>query len=173
MFIHYIYLYISSPILCMMRISQINRKTLNVLRFIWPMHITHKISFHMNISQINHKTSCFSQPQGGMYTVHTLLWFVMVWYQSISSITFTVILLLHLANHAMALIPPPGYWMILLHTPDIARLMGPIWGRQNPGGPHVGPVHFAIWDTIGIYWGLSIKQTRKGQSTTIYTHLIG
>ena len=24
--------------------------------------------------------------------------------------------------------------------------MGPIWGRQDPGGPHVGPVNFAIWD---------------------------
>ena len=23
--------------------------------------------------------------------------------------------------------------------------MGPIWGRQDPGGPHVGPVNFAIW----------------------------
>ena len=24
--------------------------------------------------------------------------------------------------------------------------MGPIWGRQDPGGPHVGPVNFVIWD---------------------------
>ena len=24
--------------------------------------------------------------------------------------------------------------------------MGPIWGRQDPGGPHVGSVKFAIWD---------------------------
>ena len=23
---------------------------------------------------------------------------------------------------------------------------GPIWGRQDPGGPHVGPMNFAIWD---------------------------
>ena len=23
---------------------------------------------------------------------------------------------------------------------------GPIWGRQDPGGPHVGPVNFAIWE---------------------------
>ena len=22
--------------------------------------------------------------------------------------------------------------------------MGPIWGRQDPGGPHVGPMKFAI-----------------------------
>ena len=23
--------------------------------------------------------------------------------------------------------------------------MGPIWGRQDQGGPHVGPTNFAIW----------------------------
>ena len=26
--------------------------------------------------------------------------------------------------------------------------MGPIRGRQDPGGPHVGPMHFAIWDGL-------------------------
>ena len=26
--------------------------------------------------------------------------------------------------------------------------MGPIWGRQDPGGPHVGPMNLAIWETI-------------------------
>ena len=25
--------------------------------------------------------------------------------------------------------------------------MGPIWGRQDPGGLHVGPINFAIWGT--------------------------
>ena len=28
--------------------------------------------------------------------------------------------------------------------------MGPIWGRQDPGGPHVGPMNFAIW--VGHNW---------------------
>ena len=23
--------------------------------------------------------------------------------------------------------------------------MGPIWGQQDPGRPHVGPMNFAIW----------------------------
>ena len=23
--------------------------------------------------------------------------------------------------------------------------MGPIWGRQDPDGPHVSPMNFAIW----------------------------
>ena len=28
--------------------------------------------------------------------------------------------------------------------------MGSIWGRQGPGGPHVGPMDFAIWNVIQI-----------------------
>ena len=28
--------------------------------------------------------------------------------------------------------------------------MGPIWGRQDPGGPHVDPMNFAIWVTLNI-----------------------
>ena len=28
--------------------------------------------------------------------------------------------------------------------------MGPIWGRQDPGGSHVGPMNFAIWATMPI-----------------------
>ena len=24
--------------------------------------------------------------------------------------------------------------------------MGPIWGQQDPGGSHVGPLNFVIWD---------------------------
>ena len=31
--------------------------------------------------------------------------------------------------------------------------MGPIWDRQGPGGPHVGPLNFAIWD--GFYRGFT------------------
>ena len=44
-------------------------------------------------------------------------------------------------------------------------IMGPIWGRQDPGGPHVGPMNFVIWvlfhivkikkelnDHITLYW---------------------
>ena len=23
--------------------------------------------------------------------------------------------------------------------------MRPLWGREDPGGPHVGPMNFAIW----------------------------
>ena len=24
--------------------------------------------------------------------------------------------------------------------------MGPIWGQQDPDGPHVGPMNLVIWD---------------------------
>ena len=26
--------------------------------------------------------------------------------------------------------------------------MGPIWGRQDPGGPHVGPMNLALWEAM-------------------------
>ena len=38
----------------------------------------------------------------------------------------------------------------------MARFVGPIWGRQDPGGPHVGPMSFAVWETI----------TEEGRHTT-------
>ena len=25
---------------------------------------------------------------------------------------------------------------------------GPIWGRHNPGEPHIGPMNFAIWEVF-------------------------
>ena len=30
--------------------------------------------------------------------------------------------------------------------------MGLIWGRQDPGGPHVGPMNFAIWIPMRSWW---------------------
>ena len=51
--------------------------------------------------------------------------------------------------------------------------MGPIWGRQDPGGPHVGPMNFAIWDekafrtcwllTLckGIYWWITLTKKQR------------
>ena len=26
--------------------------------------------------------------------------------------------------------------------------MEPIWGRQDPGGPHIGPMNFVAWDVL-------------------------
>ena len=41
-----------------------------------------------------------------------------------------------------------GVNMLLFNPPNSTvrgANMGPIWGRQDPGGPHVGPINFAIW----------------------------
>ena len=35
--------------------------------------------------------------------------------------------------------------------------MGPSWGRQDPGGPHVGHMNFAIWETFSILIKISLK----------------
>ena len=40
---------------------------------------------------------------------------------------------------------PDNVWGLLLKYSLIARFMGPTWGRQDPGVPHVGPINFAIW----------------------------
>ena len=40
-------------------------------------------------------------------------------------------------------------WSALVRNPDSkahGSNMGPIWGRQNPGEPHVGPMNLAIWE---------------------------
>ena len=57
----------------------------------------------------------------------------------------------------------PGIWLkdvvqqqILILCPDSkvhGANMGPIWGRQDPGGPHVGPINFAIW--VGFYQSIN------------------
>ena len=35
--------------------------------------------------------------------------------------------------------------------------MGPIWDRQDPGEPHVGPMNFVIW-VYGIKWWKSLTE---------------
>ena len=39
--------------------------------------------------------------------------------------------------------------------------MGPIWGRQDPGRPHVGTMNFAIWDLMG--WCRVVQVLIMGQ----------
>ena len=41
--------------------------------------------------------------------------------------------------------------MGVINHPDIkvhGANMGTIWGRQDPDGPHVGPMNFEIWASI-------------------------
>ena len=40
-------------------------------------------------------------------------------------------------------------------TPDSkvhGASMGQIWGRQDPGGSHVGPMNLPIWDVLALWW---------------------
>ena len=45
--------------------------------------------------------------------------------------------------------------------------MGPTWGRQDPGGPHVGPMNPAIWEN-GFKRFLSVFNVYK--CSLAYTH---
>ena len=49
--------------------------------------------------------------------------------------------------------------------PDSKANMGPIWGRQDPGGSHVGAMNFAIW-VYSMVEATTIwnKQTNKNQT---------
>ena len=38
------------------------------------------------------------------------------------------------------------HWSIMCPDSKVhGANMGPIWGQQDPGGPHVGPMNFAVW----------------------------
>ena len=51
--------------------------------------------------------------------------------------------------------------------------MGPIWGRQDPGGPHIGPMNFAIWDALdGIHIFLSKILLMSSWNTTLWSYRI-
>ena len=41
--------------------------------------------------------------------------------------------------------------------------MGPIWGRQDPDGPHVGPMNLDIWGHVSklAYWLTNIEATKE------------
>ena len=50
------------------------------------------------------------------------------------------------------LFPSPGHQLPRFY-PDSkvhGANMGPIWGQQDPGGPHAGPMNFAIWVDMSI-----------------------
>ena len=40
--------------------------------------------------------------------------------------------------------------------------MEPIWGREDPGGPHVGHMNFAIWD--GFIWNMKYLKYKETNS---------
>ena len=49
--------------------------------------------------------------------------------------------------------------------------MGPIWGRRDPGGPHVGPMNFALWVNMRICLHfLSLMNTEVAEPIEILPH---
>ena len=50
------------------------------------------------------------------------------------------------------------------NTPDSkvhGANMGPIWDRQDPAGPHVGPMNVAIWDTFHVATPSCLNESYK------------
>ena len=43
------------------------------------------------------------------------------------------------------------------HSKALGASMGPIWGRRDPGGPHVVPINLAIWDWYQLDCGNQFK----------------
>ena len=48
--------------------------------------------------------------------------------------------------------------------------MGPIWGQQDPGGPHVGPMNFAIWVNMNAYAHVKARSLEK-ENTSVLTNI--
>ena len=55
-------------------------------------------------------------------------------------------------------------WYMLTHPDSNVHgvSMGPIWGRQDPGGPHVGPMNLAIWAAIKSLWPHGVRYFEYG-----------
>ena len=46
--------------------------------------------------------------------------------------------------------------------------MGPIWGRQEPDGPHVGPMNLALWDHMPCkVWDKIINESPNFSGCTV------
>ena len=72
----------------------------------------------------------------------------------------------------LGIIAAAGFIPVPLQVLDgmsmIARFMGPTWGPsgQDPGGPHVGPMNFAIWGSKTSLVGLIIRSIWRGKNCT-------
>ena len=65
---------------------------------------------------------------------------------------------------------PSWTWLSFPDSKVHGANMGPIWGRQYPGGPNVGPMNFAIW-AIGVVNGLSPAQSIKSISGYLWFNI--
>ena len=49
--------------------------------------------------------------------------------------------------------------------------MGPIWGRQDPGGPHVGPMKFSIWEGTILTFFIYAMFANNTYDTKVYVNV--
>ena len=81
------------------------------------------------------------------YFLEDHLWSVFL---AVTVVICTATVQWHINSHQLT---SAKYWYhmmdILCHTVPDRKVhgahVGPIWGRQDPGGPHVGPMNLAIW----------------------------
>ena len=67
-------------------------------------------------------------------------------------------------------------WYWVLTYPDSKfheANMGPIWGRQEPGGPHVGPMNLVIWVVIPEYCCFSTRRLNSLWTSDIWRYRTG
>ena len=101
-------------------------------------------------------------------TKHSLLWGALLeaWSTHLHPIERRVLLWSHIAVMQLQL-----QWVQSAVTegniPDSkvhGANMGPIWGRQDPGGLHVGPMNLTIWDPmVELHTGHLLQHLHKWQ----------
>ena len=75
--------------------------------------------------------------------------------------------------------PQNCLWSFLMRTFPNSKVhganMGPIWGRQDAGGPRVGPMNFATWElwcrTLSIQRNSNKCQTNLSSISTANIHV--
>ena len=53
------------------------------------------------------------------------------------------------------------HMLLIPDSKDHGANMGPIWGRQDPGGPHVGPMNLAISDDNLYFDTLNVSKSTE------------
>ena len=105
---------------------------------------------------------------GGSWCPHSAWWYMILW--PIWFFFMTDMILWPIMAPDGSWCPHSAWWYMILWPvlPDTHRLvneggpmtlgtpdskvhgdnMGPIWGKEDPGGPHAGPMNLAIWGAL-------------------------
>ena len=80
---------------------------------------------------------------------------------------------LFLLARTLRLHKSPVTWLLVGQLPDSkvhGTNMEPIWGRQDPDGPHVGPMNFAICASTVSQHGINKKKTAHYWCSVVGLH---